>query len=150
MPFQGRQLTRGPNCSMSSDRRLREDPSNICARTPTIRTISRAIASALSATICGASSAARAGWSKSKDGWLPPAVTARGELTLLSPDCTHMGCRVNWNQAEGTWDCPSHGSRFLATGEVLAGPAEHGLERIDPPERLRPTARSGARHLARE
>jgi glycine/D-amino acid oxidase-like deaminating enzyme/nitrite reductase/ring-hydroxylating ferredoxin subunit len=69
---------------------------------------------------------------------------SEGELTLLSPDCTHMGCRVNWNQAEGTWDCPCHGSRFLATGEVLAGPAEHGLERIDPPERLRPTARSGA------
>jgi glycine/D-amino acid oxidase-like deaminating enzyme/nitrite reductase/ring-hydroxylating ferredoxin subunit len=66
-----------------------------------------------------------------------------GQLTLLSADCTHMGCRVNWNQAEGTWDCPCHGSRFLATGEVLAGPAEGALQRIDLPERLRPSARSG-------
>ncbi len=55
----------------------------------------------------------------------------QGRLTLLSPVCPHLGCRVNWNQAEGTWDCPCHGSRFTATGEVLAGPAERNLERVE-------------------
>jgi hypothetical protein len=31
----------------------------------------------------------------------------RGKVTLLSPVCTHMGCRVEWNDAERTWDCPA-------------------------------------------
>lgn len=51
-----------------------------------------------------------------------------GEVRSLSPVCTHMACDVRWNKAEGTWDCPCHGSRFSTEGHVLNGPAVRDLE----------------------
>jgi Rieske Fe-S protein len=53
---------------------------------------------------------------------------ADGTLLAVSPTCTHMGCTVTWNDAESSWDCPCHGSRFAPDGRVLHGPALHPLE----------------------
>ncbi|WP_445147609.1 FAD-dependent oxidoreductase [Baekduia sp. Peel2402] len=48
---------------------------------------------------------------------------ADGTVHAVSPVCTHLGCRVAFNGAERTWDCPCHGSRFAVDGTVLEGPA---------------------------
>lgn len=50
-----------------------------------------------------------------------------GMLHERTAVCSHLGCIVSWNSAEGSWDCPCHGSRFNGEGHVLNGPAVHGL-----------------------
>lgn len=54
-----------------------------------------------------------------------------GELRAVSAACTHLGCHVQWNRAEKSWDCPCHGSRYDAGGQVLSGPALHALEPVE-------------------
>ncbi len=51
----------------------------------------------------------------------------RGALRTLDPTCMHMGCTVAWNNAEETWDCPCHGSRYDASGKVIGSPTVKDL-----------------------
>jgi glycine/D-amino acid oxidase-like deaminating enzyme/nitrite reductase/ring-hydroxylating ferredoxin subunit len=55
---------------------------------------------------------------------------ADGRRHERSAACTHLKCIVNWNDLEGSWDCPCHGSRFDAYGAVLNGPALEPLEEL--------------------
>ena len=56
-----------------------------------------------------------------------------GQLHAVAANCTHLGCRVSFNTAELTWDCPCHGSRFDVDGRVLQGPAVDDLARHEVP-----------------
>lgn len=47
----------------------------------------------------------------------------------IVPNCPHMGCRLEWNPEEGTYDCPCHGSRFDESGKLIDGPAQNNCRR---------------------
>ena len=53
-----------------------------------------------------------------------------GGVHERSAICRHLGCVVNWNTLENTWDCPCHGSRYEAYGRVIQGPANSDLESV--------------------
>lgn len=58
------------------------------------------------------------------EGFKPVGVCRVGGQThKISAACPHMGAVLRWNDAEKSWDCPLHGSRFSAAGRVLEGPA---------------------------
>lgn len=59
----------------------------------------------------------------------PAAVsTVDGNVCMVSARCSHLGGIVTWNDAEKSWDCPLHGSRFTPEGKYLEGPATHHLQ----------------------
>ena len=54
-----------------------------------------------------------------------------GDRRAVDARCSHLGCLVEWNGAERSWDCPCHGSRFEVDGAVITGPAVRLLRRVE-------------------
>ena len=59
--------------------------------------------------------------------WL--SNTENGVMALYKV-CTHLGCLYNWNNQEGKFICPCHGSQFQANGTYIQGPAPRSLDRF--------------------
>jgi len=69
--------------------------------------------------------------------WYHPGVRRLGvfrvdgrSVLAVNARCTHLGCSIEWNPVEQSWDCPCHGSRFDVAGQVLDGPAVRPLRLV--------------------
>ncbi len=51
------------------------------------------------------------------------AEAVSGLVGFSKKRCTHLGCKLEWNVQEKSWDCSCHGSRFAESGKILDGPA---------------------------
>lgn len=56
----------------------------------------------------------------------------KGILHIVDTTCTHLGCELQWNSAEKSWDCPCHGSRFTYEGDIINSPALQKLSHVSP------------------
>ncbi|GAB2696835.1 FAD-dependent oxidoreductase [Mucilaginibacter koreensis] len=58
-----------------------------------------------------------------------------GNYQAYNAICPHLGCIVQWNNDEKSFDCPCHGSRFTCEGKLMNGPAVSDLSKVEVPEK---------------
>ena len=42
--------------------------------------------------------------------------------------CSHLGCALYFNKEEGVYECPCHGSKYSAQGDILFNPAQTPID----------------------
>lgn len=55
-------------------------------------------------------------------------AATKGLMSIGGPRCSHMGCKLHWNNPESSWDCHCHGSRFDENGHVINNPAKEEIK----------------------
>lgn len=73
------------------------------------------------------------GWertSTSHGGFVIRKSAAPDDLVILDSRCPHLGCTVNWKDAEKAFVCPCHDASFDTEGAVLAGPPPRPMDRF--------------------
>ena len=79
---------------------------------------------------------------KQVDGWREsisrkPVYVTKGrrkpsinDTEVLTAVCPHLGCEVPWDESQGKFVCPCHGSKFAPDGALLEGPATRGMDTL--------------------
>ena len=53
--------------------------------------------------------------------------TSEGIIALWQK-CPHLGCAIPWDESDGKFHCPCHGSTFDQIGDVLGGPSPRAMD----------------------
>ena len=51
-------------------------------------------------------------------------------VKAMSATCTHLGCRVRWDNGAQRFKCPCHGGQYDTNGTVTAGPPPRPLQSL--------------------
>ena len=76
----------------------------------------------------------RDAWAKQTEVRLGAAWLLRapdGSLRAFTTTCPHLGCAVDWDEANKLFRCPCHTSAFGLDGARLDGPAKRGLDPLE-------------------
>jgi menaquinol-cytochrome c reductase iron-sulfur subunit len=69
------------------------------------------------------------GWEKTTNSFSVYVIHGEGDkVNVISNICTHLGCRVAWNNDAKEYLCPCHDARFALNGEVVSGPPPRPLD----------------------
>ena len=61
------------------------------------------------------------------DVWESITGIGKGLVASKGQRCTHMGCALQWNEEEESWDCPCHGSRYNPKGDLIDNPSQSDI-----------------------
>ena len=54
-----------------------------------------------------------------------------GKLRAFSTVCPHLGCGVDWSEAQARFVCPCHDSFFSMDGKVITGPSPRDMDELE-------------------
>lgn len=70
------------------------------------------------------------GWEKTVNSYGVYIIRTGEQVTALSNRCTHLSCRVKWNDGENAFHCPCHDAAFDKQGQVISGPPPRALDKL--------------------
>ena len=72
------------------------------------------------------------GWERTANSYGVYVVRkANGKLDVFSNVCTHLSCRVSWDDTVDEYVCPCHDGHFAKDGAIISGPQPRPLDRFE-------------------